>query len=140
MIIKLSEQEYHKILKQAEDEFPKEACGLMAGLKREDEIEITEAFPMTNVDDSAEHFSMNPEEQFAVVKEIRAKDYELIGNYHSHPYTPSRPSKEDKRLAYDEDKIYFILSLKDEEPVLKAFEIMDQQHVTEIELEIVDSV
>ncbi len=139
MIIKLPKREYDKILEQAKDEFPKEACGLIAGIEQESQIEIKEVFPMTNIDDSAEHFSMEPEEQFAVVKEIRKQDYELIGNYHSHPFTPSRPSEEDKRLAYDQDKIYFILSLQDDQPVLKAFEIKDQKDVSEIELKIMEN-
>ncbi|MGM0471673.1 MAG: M67 family metallopeptidase [Bacillota bacterium] len=140
MIIKLSTQDYDTIVSHAQAEFPQEACGLVAGVtsKREDEIEVKEVYQMTNTDQSAEHFSMKPEEQFEVVKEVRDQDYELIGNYHSHPYTPARPSAEDKRLAYDQSLIYFILSLEQGDEVLKAFEIKEQSKVSELEIELVE--
>jgi proteasome lid subunit RPN8/RPN11 len=139
MIIELKKEEYQELLVHAQKEYPKEACGLVAGLFAEDKIEIKEIFSMTNVDDSAEHFSMDPEEQFKVIKIIRDKEYELVGNYHSHPFTPSRPSQEDKRLAYDEEAIYFILSLERSEPVLKAFQIKKQQDVSEIEIRLIEN-
>ena len=47
----------------------------------------------------------------------------LIANYHSHPQTPSRPSKEDIRLAYDPNILYIIVSLASEQPIIKAFQI-----------------
>ena len=49
-----------------------------------------------------------------------------LGNFHSHPESPSRPSEEDKRLAYDKEASYMIISLMDiENPVLKSFRIVD---------------
>lgn len=44
---------------------------------------------------------MDPREQFAVVKDMRNNNLTLLGNFHSHPASPSRPSEEDKRLAFD---------------------------------------
>ena len=46
-----------------------------------------------------------------------------LGNWHSHPESPSRPSDEDKRLANDSKASYLILSLAEEEPVLNSFHI-----------------
>jgi proteasome lid subunit RPN8/RPN11 len=47
-----------------------------------------------------------------------------LGNFHSHPESPSRPSEEDKRLAYDKTASYMIVSLMDDSnPVLKSFHI-----------------
>ena len=44
--------------------------------------------------------------------------------FRSHPESPSRPSDEDKRLAYDKTASYMILSLMDkDEPVLNSFHI-----------------
>ena len=55
----------------------------------------------------------------------------MIGNFHSHPESPSRPSEEDKRLAYDSSVRYLILSLMDmDAPVLNGFEIIDRTDVT----------
>ena len=90
---------------------------------------------MTNIDASNEHFSMDPREQLAAVKDMRANGYELLGNVHSHPESPSRPSEEDKRLAYDSKVNYLILSLMEiDNPVLKAFNIDEEKNVTIEEL------
>ncbi len=115
MVVKMSEEHYNQIVEQAKREFPLECCGLLAGSKIDDEILIKKIYPMRNTDQSSEHFTMDPKEQFVVLKKIRAEDLEVVGIYHSHPYTPSRPSDEDKRLAYDPHVVYGILSLKDRE-------------------------
>ena len=122
-MIYLLKSEYEKIVEQAKKEFPLECCGFLAGNKEEGNIFIKEAFALRNTDESSEHFSMDAKEQFDTIREIRGKGMILIGNYHSHPYTPSRPSEEDKRLAFDPNAIYGILSLEKEEPVFKLFEI-----------------
>ena len=63
-------------------------------------------------------------EHLAAIKDIRAKGLKPLGNWHSHPESPSRPSQEDKRLAYDSSASYLILSLQDREnPVLNSFHI-----------------
>ena len=56
---------------------------------------------------------------------MRKNGLQPLGNWHSHPETPSRPSEEDKRLAYDASASYLILSLAEEEPVLRAFSIKE---------------
>ena len=69
---------------------------------------------------------MNPKDQLDAVKDMRAKGLVPLGNFHSHPESPSRPSEEDKRLAYDREASYMIISLMDiENPVLKSFRIVD---------------
>lgn len=55
---------------------------------------------------------------------MRANGLAPLGNWHSHPESPSRPSDEDKRLAYDSKASYLILSLMDRaDPVLNSFKI-----------------
>ena len=79
---------------------------------------------LTNIDKSNEHFSLDPKEQLASIKDMRANGLSPLGNWHSHPETPSRPSDEDKRLAYDSKASYLILSLMDRDnPVLNSFHI-----------------
>ena len=81
-------------------------------------------------------FSMTPEEQFGAVKDIRANGWKLLGNWHSHPNSPSRMSEEDKRLAFDIKLSYLILSLAEAEPVLKCFNINKDRQVNIEELSI----
>lgn len=100
--------------------FPLEVCGILGG--RDGVVE--RVFRMTNLDASNEHFMMEPREQFAVVKELRAAGLEMTAIYHSHPESPARPSEEDIRLALTPGVSYVIVSVMNmEQPVLKSFKI-----------------
>lgn len=136
-MLQLGQNEYDLILKHAFEGLPNEACGLIGGII-ENEIKIVkEVYLLRNLDESNEHFSMDPMEQLASVKDLRKKGYLLFGNFHSHPETPSRPSEEDIRLAYDSNASYLILSLQyKEQSVLKAFHI-SSGIVTEEAIELV---
>jgi len=81
-------------------------------------------YRMTNTDASNEHFMMDPREQFAVVKYLRAKGLVMLAIYHSHPETPARPSQEDVKLALTPEVSYLIISLDDADaPDIKSFKI-----------------
>ena len=124
-MIKLTRSDYEKILAHAEKELPDEACGLIAGTIEGDDKLIKKVYLLTNTDHSNEHFSMDPKEQLAAIKDMRANGLVPLGNWHSHPESPSRPSEEDKRLAYDSKASYMILSLMNrEEPVLNSFQLV----------------
>ena len=81
----------------------------------------------TNPDHPTDHFTIDPKEQLAAVKDMRANGYVQLGNWHSHPESPSRPSEEDKKLAYDPKASYMILSLMAENPVLNSFHIENNE-------------
>ena len=123
-MIKLSKSDFEKILAHAKSELPNEACGLIAGEISGDDKIIRKVYLLTNVDHSNEHFTLDPKEQLAAVKDMRKNGFSPLGNWHSHPESPSRPSDEDKRLAYDSTASYMILSLMNiGEPVLNSFKI-----------------
>jgi proteasome lid subunit RPN8/RPN11 len=123
-MLRISKKEYNLILSHATQGFPNEACGLLGGVVEQGVKLVKEVYLLRNVDESNEHFSMDPKEQLFAVKDLRQKGYELFGNFHSHPATPARPSEEDKRLAFDPKASYLILSLANRnQPVLKAFHI-----------------
>ena len=129
-MITLKKEDYEKIVDHAKKNLPEEACGLLGGTKDGDVKTVEKVYLLTNIDHTNEHFSMDPKEQLAAVKDMRTNGLALLGNWHSHPESPSRPSEEDKRLAYDPTVNYLILSLMDEEPVLKAFDIDKDRNVT----------
>ncbi|MCM1334316.1 MAG: M67 family metallopeptidase [Bacteroides sp.] len=120
----ISKENYEKIVAHALSELPNEACGLIAGKIEGEDKRVEKVYLLTNVDRSNEHFSLDPKEQLAAVKDMRDRGLTPLGNWHSHPESPSRPSEEDKRLAYDKTASYLILSLMDREaPVLNSFHI-----------------
>lgn len=123
-MIKLTKSDYNKIVERARAELPDEACGLIGGVIENGDKIIKKVYLLTNTDHSNEHFSLDPKEQLAAVKDMRANGLVPLGNWHSHPESQSRPSEEDKRLAYDSKASYMILSLMDRENhVLNSFHI-----------------
>jgi proteasome lid subunit RPN8/RPN11 len=121
-----------KMIAQARAETPLEACGYLG----EKEGVLADAFPLRNVDASPEHFSFEPAEQFAAVRQMRAVGLRLRAVYHSHPATPARPSAEDIRLANDPGLLYVIVSLLPPEPDVKLFVIRNGEvHAELLEIE-----
>ncbi|MDO4168617.1 MAG: M67 family metallopeptidase [Lachnospiraceae bacterium] len=125
MKITIKKEDYDGIVSHAKEHLPEEACGLIAGTVDEGKKSIEKVYFLTNIDHSREHFTLDPKEQLAAIKDMRSLGYVPLGNWHSHPESPSRPSEEDKRLAYDSSASYLILSLMAEDPVLNSFHIED---------------
>jgi len=132
--IYLSREILWEIVAHARREAPIEACGILAG----NDSRIEKYYPMCNTDKSSEHFLMDPGEQFKIMKEMRHSDLQMLAIFHSHPYTPARPSEEDIRMALTPDVVYLITSLNDaDNPVTKGFFIEDGA-VTPVQLKIGD--
>ena len=130
-MITIQRADYEKMLRHAESCLPNEACGLIAGTVQDDVREIRAVYLLTNTDQSREHFTLDPKEQLAAIKDMRAKGLTPLGNWHSHPESPSRPSEEDQRLAFDSKASYLILSLMERDrPVLHAFRITGSEPKT----------
>ncbi|MBQ6442146.1 MAG: M67 family metallopeptidase [Lachnospiraceae bacterium] len=125
MRITLKQSDFDSMYEYAMKERPDEACGLIAGIENEDgSRDIQKVYLLTNKDHTNEHFSIDPREQLKAVKDMRQNGLKPLGNWHSHPESPSRPSEEDKKLANDSSASYLILSLQEEgKPVLNAFHI-----------------
>jgi len=123
-----------QMTKQAKAKVPIEACGILAGKNGE----IQKIYEMTNADKSSDHFTMEPKEQFKVVKDIRSAGLEMLAIYHSHPETPARPSAEDIQLALTPNVIYVILSLHNKSrPAIKGF-LIENYSVAEVPVRIVE--
>jgi len=119
-----------RIIAQAAAEAPNEACGYLAGSGGEASL----AIPMRNADASPEHYSFDPAEQFAAVKQARTSGLDLIAVYHSHPATPARMSEEDIRLANDTTVVYLIYSIA--QGTLKGFRVSRDKVVSEVPVEV----
>ncbi len=118
-MLKIKKDVYDDMIAHAKEGFPLEVCGYLG---EKDGI-VSRIRQMKNTDESNEHFTFDPAEQFEVIKEFRKNAYMASVVYHSHPETPSRPSEEDIKLAYDSEVSYIIVSLADSTPVIKSFRI-----------------
>lgn len=97
---------------------------MIAGRRTEQEKHIEKVYLLPNADHAPDHFSISPQDQLNAILDMRKNGLQPLGNWHSHPETPSRPSEEDKRLAFDSSASYLILSLAEGKPVLRSFSIM----------------
>ncbi len=133
-MLKIARKTVAAIVAHAKKDLPLEACGYLAEKKG-----LTcEHIEMTNVDQSEEHYALDPKEQFAAMKSIRKRHLKISAVYHSHPLTPARPSQEDIRLAYDPTISHVIVSLADSPETVKSFKIENGRVETE-NIEVIDS-
>lgn len=123
-IIRTNYRVYDDIVKYAKEHLPEEACGLIAGTEDEDGNRVIEkVYFLENIDHANDHFTLDPKDQMAAIKDMRALGLKQLGNWHSHPESPSRPSEEDIRLSFDSKASYMILSLMAENPVLNCYHV-----------------
>jgi len=132
-MIRIPQAIYDDLIAHAREGFPLEVCGLLGGTPND----VTANYRMTNTDASNEHFMMDPKEQFAVIKELRAQQLWVQAIYHSHPETPARPSEEDIKLALTPGVSHIIVSLADPAgPDVKSYKI-DKGVVTPEDIRII---
>lgn len=119
-MIRIPQAIHDELIAHAREGFPLEVCGILGGTGNA----VSAIYRMANTDASNEHFTMEPKEQFAVVKDLRARGLAMLAIYHSHPESPARPSEEDIRLALTPDVSYVIISLADpQQTAVKSFKI-----------------
>lgn len=130
-MIELPHAFYRDIVAQAREEYPNEACGLIAG---EAGVPV-HLFRMRNADESPVTYRLDPKEQLEVFNEMDDRGWDLFAIYHSHTGTEAYPSLTDVRLALYPEASYLLLSLSDDEPVLRGFRILDGE-ITEHEVRV----
>ena len=130
-IIRMDVTLYDEIVQYAKEHLPEESCGLIAGEIDGDNKTIKKVYFLENTDHAEDHFTMNPKEQLEAVKDMRKNGYKPLGNWHSHPSSPSRPSVEDIKLAYDKGASYMIVSFLTKAPVVNSFHIENDQYEKE---------
>ena len=64
-----------------------------------------------------------PQEQLKVFEEMEKDSMEMMAIYHSHTHTIPFPSETDVKLAFYPEISSIIISLKEKDPVVKAFRI-----------------
>ncbi len=137
-LLRIPAEDVRKIIDHCKAAYPDEACGMLAGL----DGSVKKVYCMKNAMPGPVYYEMDPEEQFRVMKDIRAAGLELIGIFHSHPSSPAHPSATDVERAYWPGTlypnypgvVYVIVSLMDmSRPVVKGYSI-EQGSVNEVEL------
>ena len=97
---------------------------------------ITNFYPAENsLASPTTTYEIAPRDLFRIVREMRAKNLDLLAIYHSHPATENAPSRTDIAQAYYPETPYIIVSPRaDAQNPIRAFQIRDGQ-VTELPIE-----
>ncbi|HEX6512603.1 MAG TPA: M67 family metallopeptidase [Chloroflexota bacterium] len=95
-----------------------EACGILAGV----DGRAVKFFPATNKAHSPTRYEVDDKEVLQLVnRELPANGWDVFGIFHSHTHSQAYPSTTDVNLAANWPNVYyFIASLRDEEPRLRA--------------------
>lgn len=122
---------FQGMIEHARRESPLECCGILSGKDKT----VEKVFELRNSEESTIRYSMPPLEQLRVFEEMEKEAMEMIAIYHSHPHTIPFPSETDVKLAFYPDVSSVIISLKEENPVMKAFQISKEAiYLEEIEV------
>ena len=120
-MLRLPERAYLEMVGLALDGYPLEVCGLFAGSG--DRVDVF--YPCRNAAQSAKVYEVDGRDFLKADRDAEARGIELIGVMHSHTHTDAFPSPTDIDQAPDPNWHYVIVSLKQEEPVVRSFRIVD---------------
>jgi len=107
-VLKIAREHVSAIIAHARDDHPDEACGVIVGPEGSDVP--TRLVRMINADRSPTFFRFEPQEQFALYKQMSTAGEEIVVVYHSHTATKAYPSRTDISLAGEPQAHYVIVS------------------------------
>jgi proteasome lid subunit RPN8/RPN11 len=130
MMFRLSDEIRAEMIAHAREEFPKECCGMIAGV----DGAPVKLFRATNSEDSEFRYRVDDRELLRFLRECDDNGWQFLAVYHSHTRSEAYPSPTDVRLARNwPDHFYVLVSLQDgDSPVVRAFRIDDGQ-ISEVE-------
>jgi len=102
-----------RIEKEAREAFPRECCGLIEGICENGTARAVTLYPARNIAAQDDRFEIDPEDQFAALRQARENGRCVIGCYHSHPNGLGAPSVSDLAGAGEENFLWLIASLSD---------------------------
>lgn len=102
---------------------PDEACGLFAGDPATGRVDVF--YPCRNAAESAVLYTIDPKDHLRADRDAEDRGLELIGVMHSHTHTDAYPSPTDVEQAFDPGWHYLIVSLRQTDPVLRSYRIVD---------------
>jgi proteasome lid subunit RPN8/RPN11 len=124
-VLRLSELTYAQIVGHAYDGYPLEACGLLGGRPIGDDGRVEVFYPTANEAASAKLYTVAPQDQMRAMRDADDRGIELVGVMHSHTHTDAYPSPTDVAQAPDPAWHYVIVSLRQDEPVVRSYRIVD---------------
>jgi proteasome lid subunit RPN8/RPN11 len=131
------------------DWYPLEGCGLLVGpapvtsvtdgaaggVTSRGPARVTSAVPTDNEAASSRVYTVPSVAMFRAERDAQEHSEELVGVWHSHTHTDAYPSPTDIAQAPDPGWHYVIVSLRDVEPTLRSYRVVEGT-VTEEQVEV----
>jgi [CysO sulfur-carrier protein]-S-L-cysteine hydrolase len=127
-VLEISRTAYDQMIGLALDEYPLEACGLIAGPS---DGRVTEFHASANVAASARVYTVDPKDHLRIERDVEDRDLEINGVVHSHTHSEPYPSPTDVAAAPDPEWHYVIISLKREAPEVRSYRIIGGEIISE---------
>jgi [CysO sulfur-carrier protein]-S-L-cysteine hydrolase len=123
-VLELPQAVVDDIVALAVEEYPYEACGLIAGPAGGDAV--VRFYRCRNAAASARVYTIDPRDHLRAERDAEDHGWEVLGVVHSHTHTEAYPSPTDVGAAPDPGWHYAIVSLRDETaPSLRSYRIVD---------------
>ena len=115
-MISLSKASLKDITDAAENAYPSECCGLLAG--QTDELGsrlVTRVVLSPNLSsgDTRDSFEVDPKVRFNLMRNLEqaGNGETIVGHYHSHPNSSPVPSSRDLAMAYEPSLVWVIVAV-----------------------------
>jgi proteasome lid subunit RPN8/RPN11 len=108
---------FDEMISHCKEAHPNEVCGILAGKGSE----ILKVYKMANIEKSPVSYEFDSREHIKAIRDMRENNLAMLAIFHSHPSSPAYPSAKDVSLAFYDDCVYVIVSLMEQEPVIKGF-------------------
>jgi proteasome lid subunit RPN8/RPN11 len=106
---------YQHMSDMADDAYPDEGCGVLVGRMSGERVEIFAATHGRNLNTerSRDRYVLDPADIVEADREARARGWDIVGFWHSHPDHPAQPSQFDTEHAWT-DYVYVICRTTEE--------------------------
>ena len=122
-MLRLGRSSYLEMLAHVIDALPLEGCGLLGGDAAGGRVDV--CYPCRNEAESAKLYRIDPRDVLRADRDVETRGLDLIGVFHSHTPTDAYPSPTDVAQAPDPGWHYVLVSLREAEPVVRSYRIVD---------------
>ena len=111
MTLAIAAEHVELITSHSKESHPVEACGVLIGTFGGDVRTVTEVWPAKNRLSSESSYEIDPETLFRAFSHAEKNNLEIVGFYHSHPFSSADASEIDRARANYPGFSYVIYSI-----------------------------
>jgi proteasome lid subunit RPN8/RPN11 len=113
-VLRLSHDIYQELRLHGEETYPHECCGVLLGRSSEGVNKVEQAVRAgnTRTDSAHNRYNIAPQELIRIQRQGRARGWDIVGFYHSHPDHPAQWSQTDLAEAHWLGCSYVITSVE----------------------------